>query len=527
MRPIFVIAIMVIASFGPSQMKNAKAIQDRRAASRRKSPASVAKTQVPRRTGTLVGLDQYVAEVMKKLPVTPGLAIAVVRGDKVIFAGGFGYRDVKSKLSATPQTAFYIASTTKSFTGTAAKMLDDEGKIDLDVPIKTYFPNLVLKSPLSTEQISLRDLLTHRSGINNEPIEFRTAYTGQYDTEEIFKLLSSVTRPISPAFNYSNLGYIITGYAMEKATGEPWQKIIQQKILDPLGMQATTCYASKVKANSNYALPYLSENGTFVELPYKQDNTMHAAGGMASSAEDLAKWLIMNMNEGRYDGKQIIPAASLEEILSPQINQKRRFYKFERYAYGLGWNIGMYEGNKLMHCFGSYEGFRPHVSFMPAQRIGVVVLANENRDTGLLPDLIASDIYDHLLYQKPFQVSSNQKVQEYIADLQKNREARAKRAAARESEREKGTTLTLELRAYAGTYENPGYGRIVIALQGAALVASFGNLSSPLEHYSRDVFEATFIPGNTYQLIFKASKPDGITGVSVLGQPFAKVQPAS
>jgi CubicO group peptidase (beta-lactamase class C family) len=500
-----------------------EASQSSQAIANKQSNTNLAGLSTRNQEGDLEGLQQYVEMVMKELPVAPGLAIAVVRGDKIIYAKGFGYRDLKSKLPVNPQTQFYIASTTKSFTATAAKLLAEEGKLDLDAPLKTYFPNLVLKAPLSADQISLRDLLTHRSGMSNEAIVFRTAYTGQYDANEIINLLSANTAPISPQFKYSNLGYVIAGYVMEKVVGEPWQKIVKMKILDPLGMGATTAYASQAKAGANYALPYMAEDGAFIELPYKEDNTMHPGGGLVSSAEDLAKWLTVNMNGGRFNGKQVISPAALEEILSPQINQHRDFYKFKRYAYSLGWNIGTYEEDKLIHCFGEFDGFRPHVSFMPEHKIGVIVLANESRDGLFLPDLIACDIYDHLLRKKPFQVSTNARVKEYAAMLQKNREERKKRAASRESEREKGTTPTLDPAAYAGTYQNQEFGRINISVEGASLVARFGNLSSKLEHYQRDIFEAMFIPGEKQRLSFKANK-DGVTELSLIGKPFVRVQ---
>jgi CubicO group peptidase (beta-lactamase class C family) len=469
-------------------------------------------------------LNQYIAEVMKRLPVSPGLAIAVVRDDKIIFAQGFGQRDVKAKLPVTPQTQFYIASTTKSFTATAAKLLADDGKIDLDAPLKKYFPDLVLKAPLSTEQISLRDLLTHRSGINNEAINFRTAYTGQYDANVILGLLSNYSKPISPEFRYSNIGYIVASYAMEKATGETWQQIIERKVLVPLGLKNTSSFASKAKASGNVALPYLSENGSFTELPYKEDNTMHAAGGMVSSAEDLAKWVIVNMNAGKLEGKQIIPAKSVEEILSPQINQKRMFYKFERYAYSLGWNLATYNNDKFIHCFGEFPGFRPHVSFMPEHKIGVVVLANESQDSFLLPDLIASDIYDHLVYQKPLRTDSNPKIDEYMVNLKKQSEERTKRAATREGPKEK-VNPTAELGAYAGVYENPEWGSIVITTNGNSLSFKFGNVSSALEHLTGDSFKVTLMPGNTAQVTFKIESSTGVSTLSVMGQTFTKVQP--
>lgn len=515
-----VATLILFAFLAPRFTRNIEARQNR-------PPNVPAEDPVSQRQDNLKGLSQYVADVMKRIPVTPGLAVAVVSGNKIIFAQGFGYRDVKAKLPVTPQTQFYIASTTKSFTATAAKLLADEGKLDLDAPVKKYFTNLLLKPPLSVEQISVRDLLTHRSGISNEAINFRTAYTGQYDANVILNLLSNYSKPISPEFRYSNIGYIVASYAMEKAAGETWQQIIERKILSPLGLKNTSAFASKAKASGDYALPYLAENNTFTELPYKEDNTMHAAGGMVSSAEDLAKWLIVNMNGGKYESKQIIPADSLEEILSPQIDQKREFYKFKRYAYSLGWNIGTYNDNKLIHCFGEFPGFRPHVSFMPEHKIGVVVLANESTDSVFLPDLIACDIYDYLIHKRPLRADSNPKIDEYLATLQKQKEERAKKAPVKGSGKEKETNLTLDLGAYAGAYENPEWGRIVVTVNGKSLSFKFGNISSSLVHLTGDTFEVKLMPGNTSQLTFKVDQNTGLSGLSVVGQSFARVQPGS
>lgn len=471
------------------------------------------------------GLDRYVTELMLKLPVAPGLAVAVVRGDKIIYTRGFGRRDVGAKLPVTPRTQFYIASTTKSFTAAAAKLLADEGKIDLDAPLTKYFPKLALKAPLSAEQISLRDLLTHRSGISNEAINFRTAYTGQYDAKVILDLLTDYSKPVTPDFRYSNIGYIVAAQALEQAAGESWQRAVERKILAPLGMNNTSAFTSKARASGDFALPYLSEGGRFVELPYKEDNTMHAAGGMVSSAEDLARWLVVNMNGGKFEGRQVIPARSLEEILSPQIGQKRRFYKFDRYAYSLGWNLATYNGDKLVHCFGEFHGFRPHVSFMPEHGVGVVVLANESAESFLLPDLIACDIYDHLVYGKPLSADPNPRVEEYGANLRKQREERAKRAVARSATKATGPGPGLGPGAYAGVYENLEWGRIVITASGESLSLKFGNISSPLTCLTGESFEVALMPGNTTRLTFKVGPDSAVSGLSVMGQTFTKARP--
>ncbi len=472
-------------------------------------------------------VNQYVAEVTKKLPVTPGLAVAIVRGDKIVFAEGFGYRDVKAKLPVTRNTRFYIASTTKSFTATAAKLLADEGKVDLDAPVKKYFPNLVLKSPLSAEQITIRDLLTHRSGIVNEAINFRAAYSGQINNDIVLDVLGNYGKSVSPEFRYSNIGYIVGAVALEKAAGETWQQIVERKIITPMNLRSTSAFASKAQTSGDFALPYLAENGSFTELSYKDDSTMHAAGGMVSSAEDMAKWLIVNMNDGKFEGKQIISAASLEEILAPQINQKRDFYKFKRYGYSLGWNIGTYNGDKFIHCFGEFPGFRPHVSFMPEHRTGVVVLVNESTDAFLLPDLIATDIYDHLIYGKPLQTDANPKIEEYISNLQKERDEKAKKVSARTSGTKDEARPTLEPGIYVGTYENREWGKIVVTTDGKMLSAKFGSLFSSLLPVTSDTFEVRFLASQINKMTFKIESNANVSGLSFMGQSFAKVQPVS
>ena len=487
-------------------------------------------TTAQRNDPLATALDAYVAELSKRLPVTPGLSIAVVSGDKIVYARGFGYRDLKAKLPVTPQTQFYIASTTKAFTATAAKLLADEGKFDLDAPLKKYFPNLVLKAPLAAEQITIRDLLTHRSGISNEAINFRTAYTGQYDANVLLELLANYSKPVSPEFRYSNIGYLVAALAMEKAAGETWQQIVERKLFRPLGLKSTNAYASKAKASGDFALPYLAaEGGTFTELPYKEDSTMHAAGGIWSGAEDLAKWLIVNMNGGKYAGQQIIPAASLEEILAPQINQKRDFYRFKRYGYSLGWNIGTYNGDKLIHCFGEFAGFRPHVSFMPEHKFGVVVLVNESTEAFSLPDLIACDIYDHLLGRRPLNANANPEIDKYVANLQKERDERAKKAAAAPAGNatEKKSEPTLALAAYAGDYENPEWGKITISAAADTLSLRFGVITSTLTHLTGDTFGATLRPGDNSRVTFKVDANTGVSALSVVGQNFARVRQGS
>ena len=453
----------------------------------------------------------HIKEIRRKIPSSPGMAVAVIKDDRVIFSDGFGYRNFREKLPVNAQTQFYIASGTKVFTAATAKILAEEGKVDLDVPIKTYLPTLKLKAPLSEDQVTLRDFLTHRGALRSGSVGFRTSYTGQYDDDILLRGRSKYGRTISPAYRYTNIGYIVTGLALEKATNKSWKELTRKKIFDPIGMKNTTSYASKAKSSGNYALPYRYSDGKFSELPYKNDKTMHAAGGTVSSAEDLAKWLIVVMNGGKYKGKQIISSRTVREILSPQINQNRNFYKYNRYASGLGWNLATYKGEEFIHSFGTYAGFRPHTSFMPEHKIGVVVLVNESVESFLLPDLVANEIYDYLLGKRELNVNANAEIEEYFRISDQRRQRTAARRA--ETTRVSGTKPpTFPLQDYIGIYSNEEFGEFEITIKNNSLFARMGNLYSKLEHENANSFQVDFRVLNPWTITFN-SNGSGITEI--------------
>ncbi|MCI0486523.1 MAG: serine hydrolase [Blastocatellia bacterium] len=438
----------------------------------------------------LKGFDEIVNELLRELPVVPGLAVGVVKGDEVILARGYGYRDVEKKLPVTPRTSFYIASVTKSFLGTAAKLLAEGGKLDLDAPISTYLPDLKLTAPLTAEHISVRDLLVHRAGIRNDVIVYNTAYTGNFSHQGVLQQLALST-PVPRKFQYTNLGYIVTAYVLEKVAGDTWQGVVKTNVLDPLQMDSTG-FSMEKAMEGEAAYPYAAKEGGFERLHVKRDNVMHAAGGMRANLDDLLKWLIVNMNSGSFQGRQIFSRRALQEILSPQVNLSGGFYGFKRHAYGLGWYLGTYGEETLIHCFGSYTGYRAHISFMPERQIGVVVLANEGRDGVFLPDIVARYIYDRLLGVKDLQERWQKEKQEYRNLVQR---LRADREPA-ESPSSTSAQRTSEPFVYPGVYENSEYGRIEIRAESDLLIAHFGNLQAPLISRGGDSFTADFVPGS-------------------------------
>ncbi|MBN1301617.1 MAG: serine hydrolase, partial [Melioribacteraceae bacterium] len=337
-----------------------------------------------------------------KLGLTPGMAVGVVKDNEVIYAEGFGVTDITAGEKVSPETLFYIASTTKSFTGLAGALLDHESLLDLDKPFTDYLPDFEFNTELKDSVITLRELLTHTHGIaENLPVIIRTAYTGDFTNDLLLSLLkNSIPAEKGRAFDYTNLGYVIYGLVMDEQFESGWKTMLEQKIFKPLGMYNTHAYIGNAD-KENLAMPHqIASNGYSILHYGKTTANMHAAGGHISSVNDLAKWLLVHINRGKLNGVQIFPEKVINETHRLGAVQDREFGNIKRYGWGLGWDLGVYDGDTIIHRFGSFTGFRSHVSFMPSHKLGVVVLVNEAVTGSYLADLVAEYIYD-LLLEKP------------------------------------------------------------------------------------------------------------------------------
>jgi len=220
----------------------------------------------------------------------PGAAVIAVDRNGIVYAGDFGLRDLEAKLPVTKETRFYIASSTKSFTALTTMLLAADGKLDVDAPLDTVLPDLHLNRSLA-----VRDLLTHRLGFQNDAATFRTAYSGEFDQATLYSLIESKSKSIPRSFSYDNLGYVITAYAIERATGESWKDVVAKRVLEPLGMRETTLRVPP--PNTPVAAPYVFD-GDWRRATSKSDRTMHAAGGIYSTTSDLARFVQMELNHG-------------------------------------------------------------------------------------------------------------------------------------------------------------------------------------------------------------------------------------
>ena len=474
------------------------------------------------RTGrSSVELDRYISEFHKALypeQIAPGIVVVVVKDSRVILLKGFGYADLEAKRPATPQTAFYIASSTKPFFALTAALLDHKGIIDLDAPLRRYLPDVKLQAPLSPDTIKLRNLLTHTHGIDGGPVNFRMTLTGEGSRSELIDLLALHPPSKSGAeFQYTNLSYQVASLALESALKQSWKDTLQSTVLAPLGMKNTTAYISRVK-REQLAAPYtIAGEGNYTRLYYaKADANMSAAGGLVTTGEDLAKWLEVNINRGRIAGRQIFPAAVLAEAHRWQVDLDTQFSWVRRYGYGLGWNIGSYEGETLVHHHGGFNGFYSHISFMPRHRLGVAVLTHEATIGDRLAETVAQYIYDMLLGLPGTKLRWDKRLSTAPQFAQKARESivaeRARRAA-------RPQTLPYPLEAYAGVYESREGGRMEWRVKDNKLEVSIGPLWSEAEVYdaAKNELRVELVPGSGQVIAFNFSgnRADGLTAAAI------------
>ncbi|MCO6492964.1 MAG: serine hydrolase [Phaeodactylibacter sp.] len=449
--------------------------------------------------------DNFIQSTLEAIPTIPGLSVAVVKDGKPVYAKGFGYADKENGVDATANASFYIASSTKSFTGLMSALLDERGIVKLDEPITAYLPAELFPAEVNARQVRVRDLLTHTMGMDNGPVTLRLAFTGDHSHEKLKQLLRycEPTEKGYGHFQYSNFGYNLYGIILEEKTGKPWQQWMEELIFNPLGMDRTTAYISKArKENWPLAAPYAGIPGN-VERLYleKQDNTMQSAGGLITTADDMARWLAVNLQKGELDGKRIFPAALFETAHSRMAETGSEFPPFTRDHYGLGWHIGKYDDYAQLHHFGGFAGFSAHVSFLPEEGLGVAVMINDAVAGTRVMNLLAAYAYDWWLQQPEAGERGQKGLKEIAKRMEKAGEMVAKDRAKRA---ERTWQLALPFEAYAGTYYNDALGTLKVANTTDALEVSIGNLYCTATPYTAgNSIRIELVPGSGEVILFE------------------------
>lgn len=384
----------------------------------------------------------------------PGMAVGIVKDGRVYAAQAWGVRDGKGH-APDLDTKFYIASITKTMTATAVVTLAAEGTLSLDDAAVKHLPRFALPGGAAsgeTGDITIRDLLSHRKGVNCGQAVLLDAYTGEITDDRFFGLLARYgERGNAP--RYTNTHFTLLGRVIENATGNAWQKSLETLVLGPVGMTRTSGFVSARDANS--AAPMRRTEKGFEEVtPWKTDATMHAAGGLDSTARDMMRWIQVHVNDGAIDGKQVFKPGVLASMtrVETRLDKPQGQLRIVE-GFGLAWQVGTYKGTPMASHSGGYEGASAYVAMLPEKKSGFVVLMNASGAARGLADVIAIDVLERL-------VESKDGTSVYDAYVE-----RAKKEAFRPATPTRvirGEAITPRLRAAVGAYTNELFGTLTL-----------------------------------------------------------------
>lgn len=457
--------------------------------------------------------------------LSPGMSVAIVADGKIAYARGFGFANLESKVPCTPDTEFYIASTTKSFTAFACAALAQQGKVDLRAPITRYLPKLRFHQGIDPAAITLESLLTHTHGLDADgAIVEKTAYTGDFrDTEELIQLVEKLAPAESgKAFNYSNIGPVIASFVLEAVTGKSWKEVVRKEVLNPLGLRNTLGNRSEVSAARLASGYNFSPAGFDPVVLQKSDKTMHAAGGHYSTANDMAAWVGVHLNQGKWNGKRIFEQALIAKSLVKRADQDRKIGFVHRDGWALGWDLGTLQGESLVARSGGFPGYANIASFMPEKGIGVIVLANGGGLSSELMNHTLNLVYSELL-EKPESLESSAKSLERLRSISQQARAQAVKNLAKRAERQK--PLPLPLMAYTGTFKGDR-GAMTWTLKDGKLWAQMGQLNAESEVMNAETHSLRFeLFGNGQVVNFKIEEGK-VIGFDFNQVAFKRVNPA-
>ena len=439
------------------------------------------------------GLDAAVAKVMRAFEV-PGVGLAVVKDGKVLLAKGYGLRKMGDPAPVDAQTLFAIASNTKVFTATALGLLVEEGKLEWDGPVVRWLPWFQLADPYVTRELTVRDLLVHRSGLGLGAGDLLWFPPTTYSRREIAERLRYI-RPATSfrsAYAYDNVLYIVAGELIEAVSGRPWEEFISERILKKAGMASSRPRHTADIAGLNLAIPHAPLETGLTALPPLENDNVNPAGGILSCADDMARWMLVHLDEGRLaDGSRLFSERTERELATivtpipisvppPELAAQRMNFN----GYALGLRVCDYRGRKVANHTGGLSGYVSRVFMVPELELGIAVLTNQE----------SGDVYNSIIYAVVDQVMGvppTDWVAAYLKVRARGASMTAETLKKAEAKRDAAAKPSLPLADYAGTYEDAWYGPIAITHEGGRLVMSFTRspgMVGDMEHWSRESF---------------------------------------
>jgi CubicO group peptidase (beta-lactamase class C family) len=402
-------------------------------------------------------LDELVEKTLTTFNV-PGIAVAIVKDGKIVISKGYGVSNIKTKQKVDGNTLFGIASNSKSFTSAALAILVDEGKINWDDKVITILPEFKMYNDFVTNEFTIRDLLTHKSGLGLGAGDLMIWPDGHnFTPKDIVKNIQYL-KPVSgfrTKYDYDNLLYVITGEIVEKISGKSWCEFVEERIMKPIGMSNSAASWIRLKDTTNVIVPHVPTDGKLEIIPRYKNSIFDAAAGLYASTNDLSKWLILQMNKGNFEGKQIFSEKQHKEMWTSQtILPIRNSYPFTTNftSYSLGWRLADINGNLEVSHTGGLDGIVTQTIMFPAINLGIIVLTNQQ--SGAAFNAISNTIKASYLQLPEFDFVA------YLSQDRKQKEDDADNQVWQTVTQNK--SVKIDCKKYIGTYTDNWFGEVAI-----------------------------------------------------------------
>ena len=431
----------------------------------------------------LKDIDELINKTLQDWKV-PGVGIAIVKNGKIILTKGYGYRDVEGKLPVTDNTLFAIGSCTKAFTAMDNCILVQKGELNLDKPVINYMPSFRMYDEYATMNMTARDLLTHRSGLPRHELVW---YGSDLSRQEIFNRLRFLepSAGFRTTYQYQNMMYMTAGILVEAISKDTWENFTKENILVPLEMNSTNFSTLESRITSDFAKPYKQEKDKVKLIDFRDIQAVGPAGSINSNVKDMANWVTMLLNNGRFNGKKVVDEEMVLTTRTPQIiipgpKSNEVFYS----SYGLGWTITQYRNHLRVDHGGNIDGFSANVCLMPDDSLGIVVLTN--MDATVLTNIVRNSIIDRMLELGTIDWNAR-----LAGAMPKDDGEEEPKEKEKDPTQVEGTEPTHALIDYTGKFENEAYGTMKVELKNDNLLIDYHTLKIPLAHYHYDYFKST------------------------------------
>jgi CubicO group peptidase (beta-lactamase class C family) len=461
----------------------------------------ILQAQHPYREGFIRdSLDNYIEKNLKDWQI-PGLAVCVVKDGQVVVMKGYGVKEMAGSDKVDENTLFMIGSNTKAFTATALCMLDNEKKLSLNDKVTKWLPEFKLNNKAAGEMAIVRDLLCHRIGFQTFQGDF-TYWTSNLSRDQVIEKMGHIVAayPFRTRWGYTNAAFVAAGQIIPKATGISWEDFLRTRIFQPLGMNNTLALSSELPSAKNKALPHTMQNDRLIKIPIGNIDNLAPAGSISTSVNDFSKWIRLQLDNGKLNGQQIIPASVINETRRPQSilgDYTPEYNEGHFLLYGLGFLLQEYEARKIVSHTGGVNGYVSSVTLVPEENLGIVVFTNTDQNG--FYEALKWEIMDAYL-NLPFRNYGDTYLKRHLSNVEED----DKKDKALSDSAALHTKSSLPLAAYTGTYNNDVYGKMDVVLEN-------GNLRMKFSHHPNIYAGLQPLGGNRFYAVF--SDPEFSTAV--------------